>query len=77
MAKLATRKRAVNLSIDSELAAEAKELGTNLSAVLERALRAEHRERRQAKWINDNRTAMDAWNRLIEEEGLWAEKYRS
>ncbi len=70
------RKRAVNLSIDADLAAEAKEYGTNMSAVLEKALNAAHSERRQAKWTKENKTAIDAWNRLVIEDGLWAEKYR-
>ena len=35
----AGRKKAVNLSIDAALAAEAKEFGANMSAVLEKALR--------------------------------------
>ncbi len=77
MAKKATRKKAVNVSIDAGLAAEAKEFGTNMSAVLEKALNAENRTRRQAKWTKENRVAIDAWNKLVEEDGLWAEKYRS
>ena len=70
------KKRAVNLSVDAELVAEAKEFGTNLSATLEKALRTEHRDKRWAKWREENRAAVEAWNRLVEEDGLWAEKYR-
>ena len=72
----ANRKKAVNVSIDPVLAAEAKEFGTNMSAVLEEALHSAHRKRRQAKWTGENRPAIDAWNKLVEDGGLWAEKYR-
>ena len=71
-----TRKQAVNLSIDAALAAEARAFGTNLSATLEEALHKQHREKRAAKWRNDNKAAVEAWNRLIDEDGLWIEKYR-
>jgi antitoxin CcdA len=74
--KPAPKKRAVNVSIDPALAAEAKEFGTNMSAVLERALKAEHKTHREAKWKRENREQIQNWNRLIDEEGLWADKYR-
>ena len=70
------RKKSVNLSIDAALAAEAKAFGTNMSALLEKALDAEHQERRQAKWAKENKAAIDALNRLVEEDGLWADGYR-
>lgn len=70
------RKKAVNLSIDADLAAEARAFGTNMSSVLERALRLEHAAARQAKWKQDNMEAIEAWNRLVEGDGLWADKYR-
>jgi antitoxin CcdA len=70
------RKRSVNLSIDAKLVAEAKEFGTNLSATLERALEREHRALRQDRWKQQNRAAVEAWNKLVEEDGLWADKHR-
>lgn len=71
------RKKAVNLSIDANLATEAKAFGTNLSATLERALIEQHREKRAEQWRMNNRAAVVAWNRLVDEDGLWIEKYRS
>jgi antitoxin CcdA len=70
-------KKAVNLSIDAELAAEAKAAGTNMSALLERALREELRERRWQRWREENRTATRSMNDFVERHGLWADKYRS
>ena len=70
------RKRAVNVSIRSDLVAEAKEFGTNVSAVLERALEKEHREKRREKWRAANRKAIEAWNEWIEENGIPFEELR-
>ena len=70
-------KKAVNLSIDAELAAEAKAAGTNMSALLEKALRAELREGRWRKWREENRAALEAYDRHIEEDGLWADEFRT
>ena len=65
------RKKSVNLSIDAELAAEAKEAGANMSAVFERALHEELRERRWQKWREDNRDAIEASNAELEKNGMW------
>jgi antitoxin CcdA len=71
------RKKAVNLSIDAELAAEAKAAGTNMSALLERALRAELKERRETQWLEENRAAIEASNRHFEQHGLPLAKFRT
>lgn len=70
-------KRAVNLSIDAELLAEAKTAGTNLSAVLERALIATLKERRWQAWREENREATESINRHVEKHGLPLRKYRT
>ncbi len=70
-------KKAVNLSIDAELVAEAKAFGTNMSALLEKSLRDAHRVLRSAKWRDDNAQAITEWNALVDAEGIWAEKYRT
>ena len=70
------KKKAVNLSIDAELVAEAKEAGTNLSAVLEQALRAELKQHREAKWREEHREAIASSNAELERDGLWCDDYR-
>jgi antitoxin CcdA len=72
-----TAKKAVNLSIDAELVAEAKATGTNMSALLEKALREELRERRWQKWREENREANEAYNRFVEEHGLLSDEWRN
>lgn len=64
-------KRAVNLSIDAELLAEAKAAGTNLSAVLERALRDKLNTNQRLEWERRNRAAIEADAAELERNGLW------
>lgn len=64
-------KRAVNLSVDAALLAEAKALGTNLSQTLEDALRAKLREQRHQQWRDENRAAIVASNAELERNGMW------
>ena len=70
-------KRAVNVSIDEEILAAAKAQGINLSQTLEDILRKLTQEARDAKWQEENREALEAHNRFIEEHGIWSKKYRS
>jgi antitoxin CcdA len=72
----ARKKKAVNLSLDAELVAEAKAAGTNLSALLEKALREELRERQLQKWREENRPAIEAHNRFVAEHGLLSDEWR-
>lgn len=65
------RKKSVNLSIDPELAAIAKEAGTNMSAVLEKGLQKELSELRWQKWRKDNRKAIEESNEELKRNGMW------
>ena len=70
------RKRPVNLTIREDLADEAKTFGTNMSAVLERGLEAEHREARRLKWREENREAIARWDAWLDENGIPFESLR-
>jgi antitoxin CcdA len=70
-------KRAVNVSIRSDLVEEAKAFKTNISAVVERALEEEHRERRREKWRAENREAIKEANAELAENGLWSDGLRT
>ena len=70
------RKRAMNVSIPLELAEEAKAFGTNVSAVLERALDEEHREKRRERWRAENHDAIREANEELAESGLWSDGLR-
>lgn len=73
----ASPKRAVNLTIDAKLLEEARAAGTNVSAVLEAALEKELAEYRLQSWRDENREAIDDYNRFIEENGLLSDEWRS
>lgn len=69
-------KRAVNVSLRADLVDEAKALGTNISAVLERALEVEHRHRRAERWREENREAIDEANAELARSGRSSEGLR-
>jgi antitoxin CcdA len=63
-------RRRTNLTIAPEYVAEARELGINLSEACERGLIAEIAEARAAKWLAENREALESSNAWIEANGL-------
>lgn len=72
----AASKVRVSLTIDEALVAEAKAVGLNLSAVAEEAIRFQTRAEESRLWAERNKDAIEAWNRKIEEEGLWSDGLR-
>ncbi len=66
------KKRAVNLSIDASLLETARSQGINLSAVLEKALAKEAAQR----WLDENRTAIEAYNEDVRANGVWSDGWR-
>ncbi len=71
------RKRAANLSINSDLLDEAKRLSLNLSAMLETALHEAIRQTRREEWLARNRQALEAYNEHVEKHGVFSEGLRS
>lgn len=71
--KTPEKKKAVNLSIDAELLREAKAAGTNLSGILETALREQLRGQRSKKWLEENSAAIEKSNAQLERDGMWYE----
>jgi len=69
-------KKPVNLSVNSDLLRQAKELKVNVSQVLEVALASQVKRLREAQWLEDNKEAIDAYNRRVEENGLWNDAWR-
>ncbi len=69
-------KRATNLTIDPVLLDEARALNINLSATFEAGLRDAVRKQKAAKWLEENRAALEGYNAWIEQNGLPLEKYR-
>jgi antitoxin CcdA len=71
-----TTKKAANLSLSTELLAEAKRLNINLSATMEKALEQEVSKKLKEEWVKNNTEAVDACNKLTEEFGLFSDSYR-
>lgn len=66
-------KRAANVSLNSGLLNEAKALKVNVSAACEAGLAEEVRKARVRRWQEDNREAIEAYNRRVEKWGTAAE----
>jgi len=69
-------KRAVNVSIDAEVLKVAKEMKINLSQAVEEKLRDLTREERFRRFGEENREAIESYNRFIGKHGTWSKKYR-
>lgn len=72
----ATAKRAVNLSVRADLVEDARQFGTNLSALLERALLEEHKRQRIERWREENHEAIVEANEELARNGLWSDRLR-
>lgn len=70
-------KKAANLSINSSLLAKAKLLKLNLSATLESALVEKVRKMERTQWLEENQNAIAASNKLADENGLFADSYKT
>jgi|SRR6185312_13364090 len=69
-------KRAVNVSVDAEILKAAKEMKINLSQAFEATLRSLTKEERIRRFSEENREAIESYNRFIEKNGIWSKKYR-
>lgn len=69
-------RRATNLSLSSDLVEEARRLDVNISEACERGLVDEIKKVREAKWLEENRPALEAWNEWVRENGLPYAEYR-
>jgi antitoxin CcdA len=65
-----TKRRSVNLSLDEAVVAEAREYGISLSRTSEAALAKAVKEERWRRWQDENREAIEANNRWVEENGI-------
>lgn len=75
-AKPSGPRRATNVSLDSELLAEAKALGVNISRACERGLAQEVAAAKEKRWLEENAAALDAANAYVEARGLPLARHR-
>ena len=76
MAARTKRKSATNLSLRSELVRRAKELGLNLSEIVEGALEEAVRAAEREAWLKENRDAIRDYNASVEKRGLFGDDWR-
>lgn len=70
-------KRATNVSIRIDLLDAARDAGVNLSATLERALAEELANVRRARWREENREAIAAYNEYVDAHGTFSDGVRT
>jgi antitoxin CcdA len=73
----APAKKAANLTVRADLLEEARARKINLSQTLETALQSEIKKRREAEWLEQNKAAIEAYNRHIEKHGLFSDRFRN
>jgi antitoxin CcdA len=72
-----SRKRGTNVSLRADLVAEARSLGVSVSQACESGLARAVKTEKERRWLEDNKEALDSWNRYIAENGLPLAKYRT
>jgi len=70
-------KKATNLSINTDLLKKAKAYGINLSKSFEAYLAELVKQKEQETWEKENRRAIEAYNKRIEEQGCFSDDVRS
>lgn len=70
-------KKPTNLSINSDLLAKARKLNLNLSAILEKALTEQLKQKQRELWRKENAKAIRAYNRFVEAHGVFSDELRS
>ena len=72
----APARKSVNLSLNKELLAEAKELGINMSRIAEESIAQAVSAEKSRRWKDENREAIESSNAFVEKHGLPLAKYR-
>lgn len=69
-------RRATNITLPEPLLREARGLGINVSQACERGLAAAVADQRRARWLEENKQAIDAYNEHVDWHGLPLAAYR-
>lgn len=69
-------KKATNLSINSDLLRQTRELNINLSQTVEDYLSELVREAKRKQWLAENAEAIAAYNARIERDGVFSDGLR-
>jgi antitoxin CcdA len=70
-------KKATNITLSADVLADAKALGINISQACDQFLRELVRGERERRWQQEHAEFIAAYNRLVEQEGLPLEQWRT
>lgn len=73
---IAAPKKATNLTVNSDLLSQAKELGINISAVLELSLAQRVKQLKADIWLEENQEAIKAYNQDVDDNGVFSDELR-
>jgi antitoxin CcdA len=65
-------KKPTRLSVNGDLLEKARELGVDLATTLEDALALEVHRRQRETWLEENREAIEAYNELVAQHGVFS-----
>ena len=69
-------KKPTNMTLDSELLAQARSMNVNLSQAAEAGLRKAVTAAKEEAWKRDNAAAVSSANQWVDENGLPLERFR-
>jgi antitoxin CcdA len=69
-------KRPVNVSVNNDLLAQSKALKINISQLLETQLAKKVAECKRAAWKEENKQAIDDYNKRVSTDGLFGDNKR-
>lgn len=70
-------KKPTNLSVNSDLLKQARDLDINLSAALEQALTEQLKVKQAQLWLEQNKNAIAAYNKSVDEIGVFSDGLRN
>ncbi|USU10969.1 type II toxin-antitoxin system CcdA family antitoxin [Sphingomonadaceae bacterium OTU29THOMA1] len=70
------KRKPVNVSLDTGIVAVAREHGLNLSQISEAAIRQAAKVEMERRWREENKDAIEGWNRWYEKNGHPLDAYR-
>jgi len=74
---LSAPKKPTNLTINSDLLTQAKNLNINISSVLETALADKVKQKMQSDWIEENSDSILFYNNYVDKFGVFSDDSRT
>lgn len=72
-----TTKKATNITLSTDVLAEAKALNINISQACDRYLRELVRSEREKRWRQEHAEFISAYNQTLQQDGLPLDEYRT